>query len=314
MEFVIYFCPVIVVAYIIYTLIRYSGTERYEKNHNEYYRDKNFTEYSPIVWSYIINRKFKKESVISTILMYVKKGYITMTKVEDDYEFKIIKPLDEIDELDLWTVGIFYKNRTGKGSIQYLSNFNRYIWIEKTFGAFNQFQNDMDCTIKAYLSKSKIINYVNKKTNKANIIFSFIIVLITFIISIILSNNLVNDIGYGIFFMIGYSLLVSVIEKSDSTRVAHGAIFFAVYFGVGGVNIYKIALLITAFLTFILIYIDDKIIIVKGQNGQVVDKALGLKRYIQDFSNIKNYKLESMQLWDEYYIYSIALGINKVVK
>jgi uncharacterized membrane protein len=313
MEFIIYIFPIIVLVYLIYIISKYSGTEPYNKIYNEYYRDKNFTEYSPVVWGYILNKKFKTETIISTILLYVKKGYISMNKIGNDYEFKIIKTITEIDELDIWTISLFFKKKIAIGTIQHLSNFNRYIWIEKSFGESKQFQNDANSIIKKYLSKIQAINYVDEKVNQKNIVFSYIICIMTLIFSVILSSNLATAIGLAVFFMVGYTLLIVVIEKSELTLLTHGMVFFAAYFGIGEFNINSLILLVTSLLTFLLIYTDNKMLRIKGNNGEVIEKALGLKRYIKDFSNMKKYNLDSINIWDEYYIYSIALGINKVV-
>lgn len=314
MEYLIYICPVILIFYIIYIFTKYDGTEAYEKVHIEYYRDKDFTEYSPLVWSYIINRKFKKDTIIATILMYVKKGYISMTKKDDDYEFKLLKPLDDVNPLDKWGIKMFFKDRINIGNIQYLNNFNRYFWIEKTFGKFNEFQKDADSVIRAFLKQDNIIDYANEKMNKKNIIISYIAIIFSLICVMFSSSDIINYFGLSIFFITGYSLLVRIIENSEFTLLTHGVIFFASYFAIGNDNKYNMVLFITAMLTFLLIYVDNNIIRVKGKNGEVVEKALGLKRYIKDFSNIKEYSLEYLNLWDEYYIYSIALGMNKVIK
>lgn len=276
MEFLIYIFPMIVILYIIHIISKYSGTEQYEKVYMEYYRDKNFTEYSPIVWSYIVDKKFKKQSIIATVLLYVQKGYISITKKNNDYEFKIIKTIKDVNELDMWAIGLFFIDKTHIGSIQYLSDFNRYMWIEKTFGEFRKFQKKADDTIKKYLNKEKIINYVDEKVNKDNIIFSYVIIIITLIFTAILSTNVINTILMSIFFLVGYSLLIVVIENSNLTLLTHGTVFFAAYFGMGVINKYSFILLITALLTFLLIYIDNKILRVKGTNGEVIEKALGL--------------------------------------
>ena len=311
MEFIIYLFPILVILNIIYNITKYSGIEPYEKKHIEYYRDKNFTEYSPIIWGYILNKKFKKETVISTVLLYVKKGYITMTKMDSEYEFRIKEDLKEIDEIDLWAIGLFFINGTTIGKIQYLSNFNRYMWIKTKFGLVKDFKKETDTFIKEYLSMKKIINYIDKKRNINNIIFSCVITMITLIFSIMVSANIIAAISMSVFFIIGYSTLILVIEKSKLELLAHGTIFFGSYFCMGMFNKYSLLLIVTALLTFVLIYIDDKILRVEGKNGEVIEKALGLKRYITDFSNIDKYNLESISVWDEYYIYSIALGINK---
>ncbi len=313
MENLIYILPIIVIIYIVYIIVKYTGIEKYEKTHIEYYRDRNFTELPPLAWSYIIDKKFKKESIIATILLYVKKGHIMMTKKNKEYEFKIVKSIDEINELDLWAINLFFRGKTRLKNRQYLSNFNRYIWIEKTFGKFKQFQNKSSDVIKEYLSKTDVIDYVDEKLNKNNIIFSYIVIIITLFISTMYSAEFGTSLILSIFFMVGYSLLIVMIEKSQLVLLAHGTIFFGVYFGIGGWNIYSLFLIITSLLTLILIYIDDKLLRVQGKNGEVIEKALGLKRYIRDFSNIKKYSLEHVHIWDEYYIYSIALGINKVV-
>ena len=42
-------------------------------------------------------------------------------------------------------------------------------------------------------------------------------------------------------------------------------------------------------------------------------KLQGLKRYIKDFSNLKDKDKEHLQLWDDYLIYSVMFGLNKQI-
>ena len=38
----------------------------------------------------------------------------------------------------------------------------------------------------------------------------------------------------------------------------------------------------------------------------------GLKKYIIDYSNIDEYDIYNIYLWDEYYVYAVALDIKKI--
>ena len=38
----------------------------------------------------------------------------------------------------------------------------------------------------------------------------------------------------------------------------------------------------------------------------------GLKKYIIDYSNINEYDLYNIYLWDEYYVYAVALNIKHI--
>ena len=60
------------------------------------------------------------------------------------------------------------------------------------------------------------------------------------------------------------------------------------------------------------IVFDDIVQRKKTKLANATEMIKGLKRYIQDYSNIDEYDLYNVNLWDEYYIYAIALGIKKI--
>lgn len=38
----------------------------------------------------------------------------------------------------------------------------------------------------------------------------------------------------------------------------------------------------------------------------------GLKKYINDYSNISEYDLRHICLWNKYYVYAVAMNIKKI--
>ena len=38
----------------------------------------------------------------------------------------------------------------------------------------------------------------------------------------------------------------------------------------------------------------------------------GLKKYINDYSNISEYDLRHIYLWNKYYVYAVAMNIKKI--
>ena len=62
----------------------------------------------------------------------------------------------------------------------------------------------------------------------------------------------------------------------------------------------------------IIILFDDMFQRKKTNLANMYEMIKGLKRYIIDYSNIDEYDINNIHLWDEYYVYAVALSIKKI--
>lgn len=62
----------------------------------------------------------------------------------------------------------------------------------------------------------------------------------------------------------------------------------------------------------IIILFDDMIQRKKTNIANAYEMIKGLKKYIIDYSNIDEYDIYHIYLWDEYYVYAVALDIKKI--
>ena len=62
----------------------------------------------------------------------------------------------------------------------------------------------------------------------------------------------------------------------------------------------------------IIIIFDDMIQRKKTNLANACEMIKGLKKYIIDYSNINKYDIYNIYLWDEYYVYAVALNIKHV--
>ena len=62
----------------------------------------------------------------------------------------------------------------------------------------------------------------------------------------------------------------------------------------------------------IIILFDDMIQRKKTNLANACEIIKGLKKYIIDYSNIDEYDIYNIYLWDEYYVYAVALNIKHI--
>lgn len=62
----------------------------------------------------------------------------------------------------------------------------------------------------------------------------------------------------------------------------------------------------------IIILFDDMLQRKKTNIANNYEIIKGLRRYIKDYSNIQNYELYNVHLWDKYFVYTVALNIKKI--
>ena len=69
-------------------------------------------------------------------------------------------------------------------------------------------------------------------------------------------------------------------------------------------------------ITLCILYLSRQIYIIAPEHknlkdGSELDKWMALKRFLDDFTLIKDKSMKEIALWDKYLIYGISMGINK---
>lgn len=73
-----------------------------------------------------------------------------------------------------------------------------------------------------------------------------------------------------------------------------------------------LVIFLTLIIMAIIILFDDMLQRKKTNLSNTYEMVKGLKRYILDYSNIDKYDIHTLYLWEEYYVYAVALNIKKI--
>ena len=79
-----------------------------------------------------------------------------------------------------------------------------------------------------------------------------------------------------------------------------------------GVNNNLIIILFILIIMAIIILFDDMLQRKKTNLANAYEMIKALKRYIIDYSNINDYDIYQIYLWNEYYVYAVSLDVKKI--
>ena len=311
--------------YFSYLLSKYSGRENPEYK-LEYFRDEEYIKYLPIIVGFLGKRKVKEEDFIATVLDFVIKGDISMEKtIDDDYIFTIIREIKE-NPIETRALEIFFNEYLYIGTKQSLSQFKTIIKNEKIFGNYGKIQRSFNKEIREYFDKKEEVKQITRKTNIKNMILCYILFLIAFF-----TLKLTSDFSYAsdpvvifmggtiiyLFFILAIVFIKQFLLGKCSWILPILTIMLALQAITVGTNLvntnYNFVLMILLMITMgIVIIFDDMLQRKKTKLANACEMIKGLRKYIQDYSNIDQYDLYNVNLWDKYYIYAIDLGIKKI--
>ena len=321
--FFYYIIILLLIIYFIYLVIKYSGMEKPEYN-LQYFRDKEHIKYPIIVVGYLDNKSIKAEHFIATVLDFVCKGFVKVEQSKDktDYIFTIIKGI-KATKFEMEALKIFFNSSLLEiGTTQSLNQFKKIIKNEKIFGNWGKIKRHFNSEIREYFDKKQDVKRITRSTNIKNILlcyFLFLIICYSLIVkfkgfasinSIILSIFLTTTAFYLFIVVItiikssllgGLSWSISII----ATAFFINTIFF-IYFDLA---LWMVFILV---IMAIIILFDDMLQRKKTNIANAYEKIKGLKKYIVDYSNINEYDIYNIYLWDKYYVYAVALDIKKI--
>ena len=311
--------------YFSYLLSKYSGRENPEYR-LEYFRDEENIEYSPIIVGFLGKRKVGEKDFIATVLDFVIKGDISMKKtIDNDYIFTIIREIKG-EPIEIRALEIFFNEYLNIGVKQSLSQFEIIIKNEKIFGNYGKIQRSFNKEIREYFDKKQEVKQITRKTNIKNMILCYILFLIAFF-----TLRAISEFSYSsdpvvifmagttiyLFFILAITFIKQFLLGNCSWILPILTTFLAlqaVTIGTSLVNTnYNFVLILLLMITMgIVIIFDDMLQRKNTKLANACEMIKGLKKYIQDYSNIDQYDLYNVNLWNRYYIYAIVLGINKI--
>lgn len=312
------------IVYFIYLIVKYSGTEKPEYN-LQYFRDKEHIKYPAIIVGYLDNKTIKVEHFIATALDFVCKRYVEVRETEDgtDYIFTIIKDI-KASNIEINALKIFFNSEYLEvGSKQSLNQFKKIMKNEKIFGKYGNIKKAFNSLIREYFDTKQEVKKITKNTNKKNILLCYVLFLITFFILIVNTEGLTNTINSILpllfFITIAFGLFMIVVTVIKSS-------LFGIFSWIPSIIITSFFLNISSFICMIIgwlpvfililmaiiILFDDMIQRKKTNLANACEMIKGLKKYIIDYSNIDEYNIYNIYLWDEYYVYAVALNIKQI--
>ena len=312
------------IIYLIYLIVKYSGTEKPEYN-LQYFRDKEHIKYPPIIVGYLNNKTIKAEHFIATALDFVCKGYIDVEKSNDgtDYIFTITKNI-KASYFEKKALQIFFNsNYLDVGTKQSLNHLKKIMKNEKRFGVYGKIKRNFNAEIREYFDKKQEVKKITRNTNIKNILlcyFLFLIMCYALIVQVegfsstnrlIIPVIFLSTLAFSLF-IVAISFIKSSLLGSCSweTSVIITSFFLSTLFLI--YTLLTWIIFFTLVIMAIIIIFDDMIQRKKTNLANACEIIKGLKKYIIDYSNINEYDIYNIYLWDEYYVYAVALNIKKI--
>lgn len=283
----------------------------------QYFRDKESIEYPTMVVGYLASKTIKEEHFIATVLDFVCKGFIKVERLEDnsDYIFTIIRRIKATD-IEAKALKIFFnKQFLDVGINQSLNQFKKIMKNEKRFGIYGKIKRKFNTQIREFFDKKE---EVKKITEGTNIMLCYVLFFLTSYsliakveMSTIIADFMLSSFVFSLFLVMiifikntllgTYSYAISII----AIVVFLNIVFFIYYESI-------VLILITLILMGGIILFDDMLQRKKTNIANEYEKIKGLKKYIIEYSNIKEYDISNIYLWDQYYVYAVALNIKKI--
>ncbi len=322
--FLSYIIIMVLIIYFVYLVIKYSGMDKPEYN-LQYFRDKEYIKYPIIIVGYLNNKSIKCEHFIATVLDFVCKGFIKVepSTNKTDYIFTIVRNIKATD-LEIETLRIFFNSSFLEiGTTQSLNQFKKIIKNEKIFGNFGKIKRHFNCKIREYFDKKQDVKQLTRSANIKNALLCYFLFLVSCYSLIFEFEGFTKTTDYFIiipfFSTIAFSLFIVTISFVKSSLLGNSSwitTIVAISFFVNTLYFIYLALALFVFIIFIImsviILFDDMIQRKKTNIANVYEMIKGLRKYIIDYSNIDEYDIYNIYLWNEYYAYAIALDIKKI--
>ena len=175
--------------------------------------------------------------------------------------------------------------------------------------------------IRDFFDKKQDIKKITQSNNLKNILLCYILFLIVnFVLFIndteVCANHIVSIFSRSIVTFLLYLLALTFVKSSILGRCPWLISIIVTSFFVN--TLFFIYLEITIIVLFILIFMsiiilfDDMLQRKKTNLANAYEIIKGLKKYINDYSNINEYDIYNIYLWDKYYVYAVLMNIKKI--
>lgn len=175
--------------------------------------------------------------------------------------------------------------------------------------------------IREFFDKKNDIKKITQKTNIKNFLICYILCIISTILLFanhpeIYNNSMVPIILSAFVVFPSYWLTLIFIKSAMLGEISWfvpimiTSLFFNTLFYI--YSYFFIFICFILLLMAIIILFDDMLQRKRTNLANASEMIKGLKKYINDYSNISDYDLRHIYLWNKYYVYAIAMHIKKI--
>lgn len=301
------FYLVLIILIIVYLIIKYYN----KKNKTFYFRD--IPKIPSAMMSYYAKGNIDNRTIWLTILDLISKGYYKIEKIEDQYILKWQKgKLFEVDKYDLpksekilikFINSIIYEHQNlsidllddyMKNDLNFTKKINNFysafkFEIKEGYGLLRKENNYFLAFLLVLIYAILVFNFSNLFSLILIIFYSFFIILISLVLkNINLSIKGIIDII--ILVLVLFFFLLPMIP----TFIMNKLLLFVLFNPLIFINVVSIL----------------KINFYTPKQEKICKQILGLKNFLEYFSNMDKKSLEYINLYDKYYAVSVALDVK----
>lgn len=308
----------IIIMFFMYVYLKFDKEHKVGKF--KYYRERPYN-LSPELLQYFYYGKIVSNSYYISVLNLIKLGVFKLesgkNSIGKDIENIIYNENHEIElkeyqkEIEKNIVGKMKIDKNGQKSISLIKLESK---LENSSGSgYRKYEKGLKAEKNGLVGKTK---KVPKKIKFIPIIFFIILLALLTLITIqsgedyemllpLLILPTIIMIVYPIFWIsMGNLISVKIFLLFHMSCFMGGVV--GLFFSLGMGQMFIVYLLI-----FILIIYVWKVEKFSKEESEIIEKVKGLRRYIKDFSMLKDKEdLDYMNLWEDYFILSIALKLN----
>lgn len=290
--------------YMIFFVI-FKIKEKIFKNKLEIDISYSLPDYEPAIAGYLVdNQRIGQKEVLTTLFDLVSRGVIDLVKDNSTFHFKLKEyNTSDLENFEDYLILWLFKNKkeiTSEDIKQELFDRNS--------------KEDMNFFLSKLQGEAKLNNFFSKKISKIKEI----------ICTIITANSYIMTHIYTVSFYIAYTLILLITKVFDDVivggtgeNITGGVLKIFEYNSIISwgllllipVALYLINKGINALLTGIyniLCYYNEY-----SENGyKEYCKLMGLKQYLETYSLISEHPIESLKIWDRYYLFAIELNCS----
>ena len=314
-EITILFSVVIV---LVGLFLYFKFDKEYKVEKSYYYRDIPYN-LSPEILQTVYYGKIQKNAFFITFLNLVKKGVYKITQIQNEVgkETQLITYNADYD-----VVLEDYEEQVKKQINSCFSSKNNSIDVlklkQKMKNASTRYYKDY----KSKLNTKKDGLFGEKiKPSKKVTIFLIMVMVILILFMVFIAFKTEPEIAFGLLILLAITTTVySVIFRTIPFNISTLA-FLVIH--CGAFQAANIAMLVSAgeglmyipyILLFVLLQYVARIQKSSKEERQVLEQIKGLRRYIRDYSSLAEKEdIGQLNLWEDYFILAIALGLNNRV-